>query len=413
MSGSKQVVVTGMGVCSSVGRGVQAFWDSLAAGRSGLAPISSFDATGLRSRIAGEVDDFDAEALLDRKQVRRTARFTQLALVAAKEAIAQAELGRGVVQEDVAVILGSGIGGIDTYEHEHEVFLERGPGKHHPLTIPLVLPNMAAGALAKEFGFLGLNICVSTACAAGANSIGSALDLIRQGRADVVLAGSTESTISRFCVDGYCQLRALSTRNESPTTASRPFSLDRDGFVLAEGAGILVLESLEHAKARGATILAELAGYGAASDAYHLTAPDPDGRGAIRSMRAALNDAGLNPEDISVVNAHGTSTKLGDAAETRSLKAVLGHHAAKIPVHSTKSMTGHGLGASGAVEAVASILTLQHQTIHPTINLETPDPECDLDYVPEGAREAEVRTVMSNSFGFGGHSAVLIFRQFS
>lgn len=411
MSGSQRIVVTGMGVCSSVGRGVEAFWDALVAGRSGIAPITSFDATGLRSQIAGQVDDFDPEVLLDRKLARRTARFTQLALVAAKEALAQADLESGVEREDVAVILGSGIGGIDTYEHEHEVFMERGPGKHNPLTIPLVLPNMAAGALAKEFGFRGLNICVSTACAAGANSIGAALDLIRQGRAKVVLAGSTESTISRFCVDGYCQLRALSTRNESPTTASRPFSEDRDGFVLAEGAGILVMESLDHARARGATVLAEVAGYGAASDGYHLTAPDPDGHGAIRAMREALADAGMNVEDVSVVNAHGTSTKLGDAAETRSLKTVFGEYAARIPIHSTKSMTGHALGASGAVEAVASVLTLQHQVVHPTINLVKPDPECDLDYVPEGARELEVRTVMSNSFGFGGHCGVLIFRK--
>jgi len=411
----RRIVVTGLGVCAPNGTGVDPYWRALSAGRSGVRPIAAFDASHLRSRIAGEVIDFDAVALITAKTARRNARFSQLALGAALEAVASAGLAgddAADVRDRAAIIVGSGIGGFDFFEREHVPFLEQGPGKFHPLTVPLVIPNAAAGSIAMELGIHGPNFCVTSACASGANSIGTALDLIRSGRADVALAGAAESTISPFAIDGYCQLRALSTRNDDPAGASRPFSRDRDGFVIAEGAGVLVLEELEHARRRGAAILAELAGYGASADAYHLTAPQPEAKGAVRAMRAALDDARLTPEAIGLVNAHGTSTLLNDRVETGAIKTVFGDHVRRLAVHSTKSMTGHTLGAAAALEAIASVLTLSRGMIHPTINLHDPDPECDLDYVPLVAREAKVGAVMSNSFGFGGHNAVLVFRRF-
>jgi len=407
----RRVAVTGLGVCAPNGVGVPAFWAALAAGRSGIGPITLFDASGLRSRIAGEVRDFDPAARLAPKTVKRSARFTQLALTAALEAVEGARLPDGDDREDVAVIVGSGIGGFDMLMREHALFLERGPGRFAPLTVPMIIPNMAAGAIAMETGCRGPNLCLSTACATGAHSLGTALDLIRSGRADAALAGAAEATIAPFAVDGYCQLRALSTRNDEPARASRPFDAGRDGFVIAEGAAVLVLEEWERARRRGAPALAELVGYGLSADGYHQTAPDPDGRGAVRAMRAALADAGLRPEAVDVVNAHGTSTPLNDATETAAVKQVFGAHAHRLAVHATKSMTGHALGAAGALEAVASVLTLMHGVIHPTINLETPDPRCDLDYVPNVARAADVRVVMSNAFGFGGHNGVLVFRR--
>jgi 3-oxoacyl-[acyl-carrier-protein] synthase II len=411
-NGRPRVVITSLGVVASNGSGVPRFWDALIHGRSGLGPITRFDASALRTRIAGEVKDFEPGSLAENKTFRRSARFTQLALGAAFEALEGAGLADAPDREGAAVVVGSGIGGFDYLMEEHQSFLSRGPGRFKPLTVPMIIPNMAAGAVAMETGCRGPNLCISTACAAGGNAIGAALDLIRDGRADWALAGGAECTIDPFAVDGYGQLRALSTRNDDPVGASRPFSVDRDGFVLAEGAGMLVLESLEHARSRGAEVLAELAGYGLSSDGYHVTAPDPEGRGAVRAMRAALEDAGVAPESITVVNAHGTSTPLNDASETRALHEVFGAHAARLAVHATKSMTGHALGGSAAIEAVASVLTLRHGMIHPTINLERPDPECDLDYVPNTARKAAVRSVMSNSFGFGGHNAVLVFRSF-
>ena len=407
---NRRVVVTGLGVCSSVGSGVERFWNALIHGCSGIGPITRFDASALRSRIAGEVTDVDFEQRLPAKVLKRSARFTHLALVAAFEAIERADLPKGEARDDVAVVVGSGIGGFDWLMQEHKVFLDRGPGKFAPLTVPMIIPNMAAGMIAIETACRGPNLCISTACAAGAHSIGTALDLIRCGRAEVALAGSAECTIDAYAVDGYCQLRALSTRNDSPRTASRPFSLDRDGFVIAEGAGMLVLESLEHARQRNAPILAELTGYGASADGFHATAPDPDGRGAVRAMRAALKDAGMAPDQVDVVNAHGTSTPLNDVTETNAIKQVFGEHARRLAVHSTKSMTGHSLGGSASIEAVAAVLTLRHGVVHPTINLETPDPACDLDYVPNVAREMPVGCVMSNAFGFGGHNGVLVFR---
>jgi 3-oxoacyl-[acyl-carrier-protein] synthase II len=406
-----RVVVTGLGVCAANGTGVPAFWDSLVAGRSGIGPITAFEASAFCSRIAGQVDDLDAESKLGVKIRKRTARFAQLALVAALEAIQNAAWPTDFDREDVAVVVGSGIGGFDFLEREHQAFVERGPGKFHPLTVPMIIPNMAAGAIAMDTGCRGPNFCPVTACASGAHAIGNALDLLRTGRAQVAVAGSSECTISPWAVDGYCQLRALSTRNDSPTTASRPFSRTRDGFVIAEGAGIVILETLDHATARGATIHAELLGFGMSSDGYHITAPDPTGRGAIRAMRAALRDAGVRPDEVQLVNAHGTSTPLNDATETRAIKEVFGDHARRLAVHSTKSMIGHSLGGAAGIEAVVCALTLQHGIIHPTINLNDPDPECDLDYVPCKAREAAVEIVMSNAFGFGGHNGVLVFRK--
>jgi 3-oxoacyl-[acyl-carrier-protein] synthase II len=406
------VVVTGLGVCAPNGVGVPAFLDALRAGRSGIGPIRRFDASALRSRIAGEVLDLRPEERLPAKTVRRTARFAQLAIIAAAEALAHAGIGLGAERDDIAVVIGTGAGGFDVTEREHAAFLSRGPTRFSPFTIPMVIPNMAAAGVALETGCRGPNLCVTTACAAGAHSIGTALDLLRSGRAEVALAGSAESTISPFAIDGYCQLRALSTRNDDPQLASRPFSADRDGFVIAEGAGVLVLETLAHALGRGARPLALLAGYGASADAHHITAPDPEGRGAVRAVRAALADAALAPADVQVVNAHGTSTTLNDAAETLALHQVFGDHAGRLMVHATKSMTGHALGGSGGIEAVASVLTLLEQWVHPTINLEHPDPECDLDYVPNTGRSADVRNVMSNSFGFGGHNGVLVLSRF-
>jgi 3-oxoacyl-[acyl-carrier-protein] synthase II len=406
-----RVVVTGLGVAAPNGTGVERFWEALVAGRSGIGPITAFDASALRSRIAGEVLDLEPEAKIGGKVLKRTARFTHLGLVAALEAIEQAGLPAGQSREDTAVVFGSGIGGFEFLEREHQAFLEKGPGRFSALTVPAIIPNMAAGTIALETGCRGPNLCPTTACASGTHAIGLGLDLIRQGRAEVAVVGAAECTISPFAVDGYCQLRALSTRNEDPTRASRPFSLDRDGFVIAEGAGALVLESETHAAARGARVLAELAGFGISADGFHMTAPDPAGRGAARAMRMALRDAGLRPDEVDVVNAHGTSTPLNDATETQAIKTVFGADAARLMVHSTKSMTGHSLGAAGAIEGVVSVLTLMHQWVHPTLNLDTPDPECDLDYVPHQGRAAAVRAVMSNSFGFGGHNGVVVFRR--
>jgi 3-oxoacyl-[acyl-carrier-protein] synthase II len=405
-----RVVVTGLGVCAANGTGVPRFWEALVAGQSGIRSIASFDASALRSRIAGEVRDADFAAVISAKTMKRTARFTHLAVLAAQEAVAMAGLPEGDSREPAAVVVGSGIGGFDTLEREHEAFLTRGPGRFAPQTVPMIIPDMAAGVIAIETGCRGPNLCLSTACASGAHSIGAAVDLIRLGRCEVALAGAAECTISPFAVDGYCQLRALSTRNDDPEGASRPFSRDRDGFVIAEGAGILVLESEDHARARGAAILAEVAGHGASGDGYHTTAPDPEGRGAVRAMRAALADARVRPDEVQLVNAHGTSTPLNDATETLALKQVFGEHAKRLMVQATKSMTGHSLGAAGAIEAVATVMALCRGVIHPTINLHDPDPACDLDYVPLTAREARVTIAVSNSFGFGGHNGVLVFR---
>lgn len=411
----ERVVVTGLGVISCIGKDVPTFWNSLIEGKSGIGTIESFDATGLTAQIAGEVKDF----VFDAKLGKRMARFTQFAISATREAMEMAGLlpgsdGSGEINpERIGTAVGTGIGGFEVLVEQHRKFLEKGPGKYHPLTVPIIISNMAAANVSIQFRLQGPNINISTACATGNHNIGAALDMIRLGRADVMIAGGTESTMTAFALDGYGQLRALSTRNDDPTGASRPFSASRDGFVLAEGAGILVLESLAHAKQRGAEILAEVAGYGATSDAYHLTAPEPEARGAAQAMRAALDDAGLKTEDVGYINAHGTSTPLNDALETRAIKSVFGDYAAKLPVSSIKSMLGHSLGAAAGLEAVACVLVIGGNVLPPTINLHDPDPELDLDFVPNQAREHAVDVVLSNSFAFGGHNASVVFRRFA
>ena len=408
----ERVVVTGLGVVSCIGHDVATFWHSLIEGVAGIGRIAAFDPTPYKSQIAGEVRDFD----FDPRAAKRLARFAQFALSASGQALDQAGLstnGEGSVDlARVGVSVGTGAGGFPFLEKEHAKFLDRGAGKFHPLTVPIVISNMAAANVAMRYGLRGPNLCISTACATGNHSIGNALDLIRLGRADVMVAGGTEAVISPFSLNGYIQLRALSTRNDDPPKASRPFSIGRDGFVLAEGAGVLVLESLSHAEKRGAPILAELLGFGMNSDAYHLTAPHPAAEGAASAMELAMKDAKLEPQAIDYISAHGTSTPLNDALETAAIKQVFGDHASKLAISSVKSMVGHSLGASAGIEAVAAVLTLMQGVLPPTINLDEPDPELDLDYVPNTAREADVKTVMSNSLAFGGHNAVVIFGKF-
>lgn len=409
----ERVVITGVGAVSCIGNDAPSFWQSLLAGRSGISRIAAFDPAPLNSQIAGEVKDFSFDA----KLAKRMGRFTQFAVAASAEALGQAGLlpeagGAGVAPERIGVSVGTGIGGFAFLVEQHEKFLNKGPGRYHPLTVPIIISNMASANVAIQFKLLGPNLCVSTACATGNHSIGTALDTIRLGRADVMVAGGTESTMTPYAVDGYIQLRALSTRNDDPAGASRPFSASRDGFVIAEGAGVVVMEGLAHARKRGAEILAEVAGFGMGADGHHLTAPDPAGEGASRVMAGALADAGMAPEEVDYINAHGTSTPLNDALETMAIKRVFGAHAKKIPVSSIKSMIGHSLGAAAGLEAVACILAMRDGAIPPTINLHDPDPELDLDFVPHEARRVkELSAVLSNSFAFGGHNAAVLFRR--
>ena len=414
----ERVVVTGLGVVSCIGADVASFWDSLVNGRSGIDRISFFDPSNLKVQIAGEARTFSFDVRLG----KRMERFSQFAVAAAGQALEQAGLtfadgdgsnGDGPDPRRAGVTMGTGIGGFPFQNEQHARFLERGPGKYHPLTLPIIIPNMAAANVAMRYGLRGPNLCVTTACATGNHSFGNALDLIRMGRADVMVAGGSEAAIAAFTVDGFNQIGALSSRNDDPPRASRPFSKGRDGFVLGEGCGALILESLSHAQRRGAEILAELAGFGMTADAHHLTAPDPQGEGATQAMRLAMADARVNPGEIDYINAHGTSTPLNDQLETLAIKRVFGEGAAGIPISSIKSMVGHSLGAAAALEGVASVLALIHGVIPPTINLDEPDPELDLDYVPHTAREARLRTVMSNAFAFGGQNAVTIFKTFA
>lgn len=405
-----RVVVTGMGCISPLGNTVDDTWKALIAGRSGVGPITQFDASQFKTRFAAEVKEFDPEALLGRREARRMDRFTQFAVVAAGQALEHSGLRIDDHNRDrVGVIIGTGIGGVGTLIRETEKLRDRGPHWVSPFLVPMMLPDTAAGQVAITYGLRGPNMAVVTACATGANAIGEAAEIIRRGAADVMIAGGAEAGIVPPALAGFNVMDAVSTRNEDPQGASRPFDLDRDGFVMGEGAGALVLESEESAQARGAQVLAEVAGYGANNDAYHISAPLEDGSGAAACMRRALEDAGLQPEDIGYINAHGTSTRLNDASETAAIKSVFGERAYEVPVSSTKSMTGHLLGAAGAVEAIFSILALLRGLIPPTINYHTPDPKCDLDYVPNKARKASLRHVLSNSFGFGGHNACLIF----
>jgi len=408
---SRRVVVTGIGMITATGHSACENWESLLAARSGIARITLFDPDGYDSQMAGEVKDFDPSLYMDRKEARRADRVTQLAFAATQEALKQSGY-EPPEENDLAVILGTAIGGIGTLMSEYDTLREKGPGRVSPFLMPMMLSDMTSGQLSIKFGAKGVNYCLVSACASGADSIGEAANMIRRGDSAIALAGGTEAAITPISMAGFAAARALSTRNDDPAHASRPFDLNRDGFVMGEGAGVLVLESEEHAIGRGARILAELAGYGATSDAFHITMPDEQGEGAAKAMLQAIERAGLVPDDIDYVNAHGTSTPMNDKLETLALKRVFGEYAYELPISSTKALTGHSLGAAGAIEAAICVMALQHGIIPPTANYETPDPECDLDYVPNVARSASLEAVMTNSLGFGGHNASLIFRRY-
>ena len=406
-----RVFVTGAGIVSPLGNDIESFWAHLIAGQSGAGPITRFDASGYETRFACEVKDFTTDGIVDRKDAKRMDRFAQFAVVASHQAMKNANLDLEAVNRDrVGVVMGSGIGGMETFEAQHAVLLERGPGRISPFFIPMMISDMAAGQVSITFGLKGPNFCTVSACASGAHAIGESLRLLRAGDADIILAGGAEATITPMAIAGFGNMRALSTRNDDPQRASRPFDVGRDGFVIGEGAGMLVLETEAHAKARGATLLCELAGYGASGDAYHMTAPCVDGEGAARAMKRALADAAMAPGEVGYINAHGTSTPAGDPIEVTAVKSVFCDHARRLWMGSTKSMTGHLLGAAGGIEAVVCALTLQRGIVPPTINLETPDPQCDLDLIPNKAREAKLKAVLSNSFGFGGHNVSLAMR---
>ncbi|OGX19441.1 MAG: beta-ketoacyl-[acyl-carrier-protein] synthase II [Omnitrophica WOR_2 bacterium RBG_13_44_8b] len=410
----KRVVVTGLGIVTPVGNDVSSLWESLKNGKGGIGPITTFDVSLFDSRIAGEVKGFDPGLYgLSSKDIRRMDKFVQYAVACSHQAIKDA--GLDLNKEDTTragVLIGSGIGSLHTIEEEFKVYLAKGPSKLSPFLIPMLIVNEASGQVAITFGLKGPNSCVATACASGSHAIGDAFKILERGDADVMVAGGTESSITILGLGGFCALKGLSTRNDAPEKASRPFDRERDGFVMAEGCGLVVLETLEHARNRKAHIYAEITGYGMSCDAYHITAPDPEGDGAARAMLAALKDACLNPEDLDYINAHGTSTKLNDKIETLAIKKALGAHAKKVYVSSTKSMTGHLLGAAGGVEFVVCCLAIKEGVVPPTINYEFPDPECDLDYVPNTARKTKVDVCMSNSLGFGGHNATLVVSKF-
>lgn len=406
----RRVVVTGMGVLSPVGNGLEAFWDGLASGRSGIGPITLFDAADFPVRFAGEVTDFDVTRWVDRKEARRMDRVTQFGVAASLDAVRDSGLEITDENRDrVGVFIGSGIGGLRTLEDQIRVLIERGPDRVSPLIIPMMIVDITAGHVSMILGARGPNEAVATACATGNHAIGDAAHIIARGDADVMITGGTEAAITPIGVAGFANMKALSTRNDAPEKASRPFDVDRDGFVLGEGAGILVLEEREQAIARGARIYAEIAGYGLSADAHHITAPAVHGEGAQRAMRMALKNAGMQPSDIGYINMHGTSTGAGDVAESQAIAAVFGDNPPA--ASSTKSMTGHTLGAAGGIESVAAILAMENGLLPPTINLDNQDPECGLDYVPNTARKTDLSAVMSNSFGFGGHNATLIFRK--
>ena len=409
----KRVVVTGMGMVSPLGIGVKENWEAVCQGKSGIGPVTRFDITDFPSKIAGEVKGFNPEDFMDKKETKKMDAFIHYALASGTMAIQDARLTIDESNADrVGVLVGAGLGGLSTIEKYHSILLEQGPKKISPFFIPMLIVNLAPGQISIYFGARGPNSSVVTACATGNHSIGEACRIIQRGDADVMIAGGAESTITPLAIGGFCSMRALSTRNEEPQRASRPFDKDRDGFVIAEGAGLLILEELDHALKRGATIYAELIGFGCNADAYHISAPSPNGIGAAKCMEIALKDARITYDQVDYINAHGTSTPLNDLSETMAMKTVFKDRAKKMAVSSTKSMTGHLLGAAGGVEAIFSVLAISRGVIPPTINYETPDPECDLDYVPNTPREAKVRVVMSNSFGFGGTNATLIFREF-
>lgn len=409
----RRVVVTGIGAITPLGNDVKSFWTAITNGVSGVNEITHFDTTGFECQIAAEVKNFEPEKYIDRKSIRRMDIFSQFALAAAGQALEDSKLD--LSNEDlnrIGVIVGSGIGGIKTLEDQHKIFLEKGPDRISPFFIPMLISNMAAGNISIYFKLKGPNSCAVTACASGNHSMGDSFRIIARDEADVMVTGGAEAAITPISVAGFCAAKALSKRNSEPTKASRPFDRDRDGFVMGEGSGILVFEELEHAKKRGAKIYAEVIGYGLTSDAYHMTAPAPCGEGGARAMQSSLDDAKISPDKIDYINAHGTSTQLGDIGETDAIKTVFKEHAYKLAVSSTKSMTGHLLGAAGGVEFITLVLAIGNSIIPPTINLDNPDPKCDLDYVPNKAREKEVNFAMSNAFGFGGHNASIIAKKY-
>jgi 3-oxoacyl-[acyl-carrier-protein] synthase II len=412
-----RILVTGLGTITPIGLSPAAFWEGLMNGTSGAAPITRFDASEFKTRFACELDGFDPSDFMDRKQVSRFDPYCQYALAAARQALEDADLDpaalSGARKDRVGVIVGTGMGGVGLFEEQARTLVERGPDRISPFLVPMMIPNMAAGIVAMEFGLRGPNHCVVSACASGNHAIGDALAALRSGQADAVLCGGTEAPITPLTVGGFAAMRALSTRNDDPAHASRPFDADRDGFVPGEGAGMLLLETYEHAMQRGADVYAELVGFGASADAYHYAAPDPEGEGIVLAMQRALNDAALPPEAVDYVNAHATGTPAGDSTETEAIKKTLGAHAHQIKVSSTKSMTGHLLGAAGAIEAIASILAIDRGAVPPTINLDTPGDDCDLDYTPNEPVEMPVAVAANNAFGFGGHNTTTVFRQFT
>jgi 3-oxoacyl-[acyl-carrier-protein] synthase II len=408
-----RVVVTGLGAVAPNGIGIESFWKNIVNGVSGIGTITRFDASKHDSRIAGEVKGFDPLQWLEKKEARKMDLFIHFAMAAAQ--MAYDDSGLKVTADNaerIGVFVGTGMGGIPALEESHKILLEKGPGRISAFFIPSIITNLASGQISMRFGMKGPNLCASTACATGNHAIGESFRIIQRGEADVMLAGGSEAVITPLTIGGFAAMKALSTRNDEPTRASRPFDKDRDGFVMGEGAGLMVLETLEHAKRRDARIYAEVAGYGMSADAYHITLPAPEGEGAVRSMRLALRNAGVEPSQVDYVNAHGTSTPAGDVNESMAIKTVFGERARTLAVSSTKSMTGHLLGAAGGIESVITVLSMVHGILPPTINYETPDPECDLDYVPNTARCAEVRCALTNSFGFGGTNASLLFKRF-
>lgn len=409
----KRVVITGIGAITPIGIGKDEFWQALLAGKSGIGPITRFDATDYTTRVAGEVKDFEPSNYIDKKEAKRMDRCTQFAVAATRMAFEDSGLDLEKADRTrIGVVVGTGIGGIDTLHDQYKTLFDKGPGRISPFFVPMMIANMAAGQTSITFGLQGPSTCVVTACATGTNSIGDAFKIIQRGDADAMVAGGTEACISPAAVAGFCAMKAMSTHNEEPSKASRPFEKGRDGFVMGEGAGIVILESLEHALARGAHIYAEISGYGFNADAYHITAPAPEGVQAAKCMEMAIKDAGLAPKDISYINAHGTSTPLNDKNETLAIKSLFGDHAYKLTVSSIKSMTGHLLGAAGGIEAIASVLSVANDMVPPTINYETPDDELDLDYVPNEARRQVVEVAISNSFGFGGHNATILVKKY-
>ncbi len=409
----RRVVVTGMGLVIPTGIGVETSWKNVCEGNSGIGPLTRFDTNGFETKIAGEVKNFNPESYIDKKEIKKMDLFIHFAIAATKEALEDARLDiTPENSEKIGVIVGTGLGGLPSLERYHKILLEKGPGRISPFFIPMLIANLASGQIAIQFGPKGPNTCVVTACATGAHCIGDAFRAIVYGDAEAMITGGTEANITPLTVGGFNSMKALSTRNGEPEKASRPFEKNRDGFVVAEGAGIIVLEELQFALNRNAKIYGEIIGYGYTGDAYHITAPSPDGDGAARCMRMAIKDAGLKPEDVDYINAHGTSTPLNDLTETIAIKTVFGDHAKKVPISATKSMTGHLLGAAGSTEAIFTVLAIQDGIMPPTINYEEPDPQCDLDYVPNVSRRKPIKVAISNAFGFGGTNATLVFKKF-